>query len=157
MLAATGEDPRSRMKTSAKSSAHLPPTGRQNVLREPIPVAWSIFFFLAAASVPRLRSPSELVDALHHERVLITDECTEHDGIAHTTSAQLTPVPAGARRLKFPRRFSSTLIISSICMKSRYRPGMVCLVEKRRSGARARPEWMDDIHPRSPFKKVPLS
>ena len=41
MLAATGEDPRSRMKTSAKSSAHLPPTGRQNVLREPIRVGWS--------------------------------------------------------------------------------------------------------------------
>ena len=37
MLAATGEDPRSRMKTSAKSSAHLPPTGRQNVPREPLP------------------------------------------------------------------------------------------------------------------------
>ena len=37
MLAATGEDPRSRMKTSAKSSAHLPPTGRHTVPREPLP------------------------------------------------------------------------------------------------------------------------
>ena len=37
MLAATGEDPRSRMKTSAKQPAHLPPTGRQNVLRRALP------------------------------------------------------------------------------------------------------------------------
>ena len=47
MLAATGEDPRLRIERSAKRSAHLPPTGRQNVPREPIPVnyipvTWSV-------------------------------------------------------------------------------------------------------------------
>ena len=64
MLAATGEDPRSRMKTSAKSSAHLPPTGRQNVLREPIPVAWSTNHWEAEGRNSRPRCTSILMEAV---------------------------------------------------------------------------------------------